>query len=347
MRARVRPQEQGEGEAFLGDRGEHQLSLLPRPLHRERCRVDHLGDEVVLVHVQAASGRAFEGDAGAEHLGEPVVVHGRDAQARLQLLAQRLAPRLGTEEAHAQREAAGRDAALGEGTGEGQRVARRAGEGRGLEIAHDHQLALQRPGGGRHHRGADALGTVVEAEPAAEEAVGEGDLHHVVLSHLTGGEHPGHALGPGPNVVGRVADDHRLAGGARRALDAHDVAQRHRKHVVGVGSPQVGLGGEGHVREVRERLHVLDLHSRALEGLPVECNVAARPVQRGLQAFDLHLREIPASHGLEFSVPDHRIRLYRSSIRRYSLPRYARCTSRLAESSAAVPSSTTCPVSIT
>ena len=54
-----------------------------------------------------------------------------------------------------------------------------------------------------------------------------------------------------------------------------------------------------------------------------------------------------AVHQFVFFVPDHRIHPYRSSIRRYSLPRYARCTSRLADSSAAVPSSTTCPVSIT
>ena len=70
-----------------------------------------------------------------------------------------------------------------------------------------------------------ALGAVVRAEAAGEEAVAVGDVDHVAGPPAGGADRARDQVGPGVDVVRRVADDGRLAGRARRGMDAHAPAR--------------------------------------------------------------------------------------------------------------------------
>jgi hypothetical protein len=72
----------------------------------------------------------------------------------------------------------------------------------------------------RDHRAAQALGAVVRAEAAGEQAIAVGNVHLVALAPPAARIERA-TVGPGVDVVLRVADHGRLAGGAAGGMQAH------------------------------------------------------------------------------------------------------------------------------
>ena len=139
---------------------------------------------------------ALAGDARTDHLGEPVVVGGRYAPALLYAGAQRVAARLGTEQAEAQGKAVAHSGLL-DRFAQVQRIRRRADEHGGAEVLHELDLARGVAGGVRPDERADALQPVVQAKAAGEHAVAEGHLGDVARHDPGGRRQPRHQLGPG------------------------------------------------------------------------------------------------------------------------------------------------------
>jgi hypothetical protein len=80
--------------------------------------------------------------------------------------------------------------------------------------------AARAAGAGRHDHRAQALGAVVEAEAAGEEAERRGDLDDVVARDAGRRVAARHHLAPLLDVGGRVRIQDRIAGGAARHVHA-------------------------------------------------------------------------------------------------------------------------------
>ena len=290
--------EADDGEALLRYGREHELPLLAGGQGPQGLPIDDLQYEVVLVDVEAVPLGALEGDAGADELGQAVIVECLQMEPPLDLFPHRLAPGLGPEEAGTEPKLLGMDAPIPQIRRDADGVARRADEGRGLVVAHDRHLPAQALARRGDHRGADLLGTVMEAEAGRRQVIVEGDLDEVVLGEVGGPQDPGDQGSPDGDVAGRVADDDRLSRGARGRMDPHDVLERHGEHPVGIARPQVLLRREGELRQVAGRLYLLDVHSEAGEALAVEGHVLAGAVEGRLEALYLDLLEVPAVDAL-------------------------------------------------
>src|SRR5690606_24310705 len=79
---------------LFGERGDDELAGMAFRDAAAGLGVDRLEKEVVLPAVKTVAGRTFAGDARPHDLGKAVDVDRGEAEALLELLAHRLAPRL-------------------------------------------------------------------------------------------------------------------------------------------------------------------------------------------------------------------------------------------------------------
>ena len=270
------------------ERREDELARLAVGERLERLGVDDLRVEVVLEDVQARAVGAVAADAGAGDLGEAVDVVRDEAGVLLDLVAHLLGPGLGAEDAVLQGHLLAEvDALLVAFVDDVQEVARRARDRGDAEVLHQHQLAVGVAAGDGQHRAAVGLGAVVQHEAAGEEAVAVGDLHDVVRRHAGHREAAHHAVRPDGDVVRRVRDADRLAGGAGGAVVADDLAVRRRLEAGRVLVPQVGLHRERQELDVLERLDVLGLHAALVAALAEERDALVGVLHDELQAVQL------------------------------------------------------------
>ena len=225
------------------------------------------------------------------------------AEARLDLHAELVGPRLGAVEADAQRQVLRTQAAVAGRVGQVHGVGRRAAQGGGAEVAHDLELPLGVAAGDGHHGAAEALGAEVQAEPAGEEAVAEGVLQEVARRHAAGGEGPGDQVGPHVEVAARVPDGGRVAGRAGAGVDAHHLVARPREHAERVVVAEVDLGGEGQVGDVAVAGHVAGLDAELVQLLAVEGDVVVGVLERRPQPLHLQLAQLRRRQGLGGRLP--------------------------------------------
>ena len=123
-----------------------------------------------------------------------------------------------------------------------QHVGRRHHDDVGLEVLDQLDLALGHAARHRHHGAAEALGAVVRAEAAGEQAVAVGDVDEVARPPARGADRARADLGPDLDVGLGVADHRGLAGGARGGVDPHHLLARHGEHAERIVPAQVVLG---------------------------------------------------------------------------------------------------------
>ena len=121
-----------------------------------------------------------------------------------------------------------------------------------LEIGDELHLPFGHAAGDRDHRAAEPLGAVMRAEPAGEQAIAVGDMNLHAGPSAGGADRARHQVRPVVDVGLGVSDHGRLAGGARRSVDADDPVLRHREHAERIIRPQVGLGRKREFRDVFE-----------------------------------------------------------------------------------------------
>ena len=106
----------------------------------------------------------------------------------------------------------------------------------------------------------------MDAQPPREQSVPVGVVDHVIGGGPAHGEGPGHHVGPQVYVRAGVRHHRRFAGGAAGCVDPHDVSQGDGQQAEGVVIAEVGLGGEGQLRQVVEGANVVGRHLPLLEG---------------------------------------------------------------------------------
>ena len=215
-----------------------------------------------------------------------------ERQALLDLRAQLVGPGFGAEDADAERGILRIETLPLHLVGDRQHVARRHHDDLGLEVGDELHLALGHAAAERNHREAEALGPVVRAESAGEQAVAVGHVHLVARARARGAHRARHDVRPGVDVLRGVADHRGLAGGARGGVDAHDLVHRHREHAEGIGLAQVGLGGERELRQVGERAAVAGFNAGGVEFLPEARHVVVRVRERPAQALELQAAQL-------------------------------------------------------
>ena len=151
---------------------------------------------------------------------------------------------------------------------------------------------------------ADCLGAVMDAESSGKKAVAKGDLEEVVMGNTRRYKNAGDQIGPGPDVLARVADDQGFAGCAGRRMNADHLAQGNRKHPVGIVRLHIVLGREGQTRQVGQRPHILRDDPEIQELLPIKGDVLVDAIERGLKTLQLKLLQLLSRHAFVDRIPD-------------------------------------------
>ena len=87
------------------------------------------------------------------------------------------------------------------------------------EVLQQEMMARGVARGDRHDGHADPLRPVVEAEPAREEPIAEGDVEEIAATRARRRQRTGHDLAPEVEIAGGIGGDGRLALGAGRRVD--------------------------------------------------------------------------------------------------------------------------------
>ena len=194
-------------------------------------------------------------DARAVNLGQAVDIEDFDAQLVRDAVTHLLAPALGADDALLQVELV-TQAALGDFLGEQKRVARRAGDDRGMQVLHHLKLLLSVAGTHRDRHGAQALAAKLEADACGPQAVTWGNLDTVEIGDARSSVAALKLDCPIGHVLGGVGDDDRRARRARRAVDTHDFLIGNRLQPERIYAAKVVLFREGKLLEVLLRAHV-------------------------------------------------------------------------------------------
>ena len=285
--------------ALAGECCHHQLAHLPGGLLLQGVLVDDFRQESVLGEVEAAAQVALAGDTGAGELGHAVVIRDGDAQVLLNALAHLLGAALAAQNAVLQ---AGVGlfgvGAFPDQLAQVQGIAGGGHQAGDAEVPQHHQLLFGVARGGGDDGGAHLLQAKVQAQGAGEQAVAKGDLDDVVAGDAAGGDDAGHEIGPVFNVLFGVGAHRGLARGARGGVDAHDVLHGHGQHAEGVVIPDVVLGGEGDVLDVRQGFNLIPAGDAGLaQALVVEGDVVVAVVHHPLEAPQLQGFNIRPLHG--------------------------------------------------
>jgi hypothetical protein len=141
---------------------------------------------------------------------------------------------------------------------------------------------------------AQALDAVVGAQATGEHAVAVGHMHHVARPATRGADGAGHDVCPVVDVALGVTHHHRLAGGARRGVQARHLAARHGEQPEGVVVAQIQLGHEGELGEISQGVQIVRMHTllKALlaVGLDVVVGVAHDHFRRSSWSAEISSR---------------------------------------------------------
>ena len=295
-----------ERAALAGERGKHELAVGAVGHGLERVRIDDLGIEVVLGHMQAVCRFAFHGHARSHDLGQTVHVAVLHAELAADVVAHRLGGGLGAEDHAGDREVIGGVVAhLDSGVSDVERVGRGARENVGFEVLHHLHLALGVAGGRRDDGTADGLAARMRAQTAREQAVAVGHLDGGVPRAAHHVDAAGEAVAPVLEVVLGMAHHRRLAGGARGRVDARHIVLADGEQTERVGVAHILLDDERELDEIVERLEIVGSDARLGERLTVELHVVVGMADGLLHALELQLTQLLDGHRLDFRLVVH------------------------------------------
>ena len=245
---------------------------------------------------------ALAGDAGAHDFGQAVDVDRLDAEPLLEIAAHRIAPRLRSEQAGPQGQAAEIDAHAGGDLRDIQRVGRCGAQHVGFEVLQQNDLPLGHAAGNRHHGAAEPLGAVMRAEAAGEEPIAVSVVDDVARQRAGGGERSRHEIRPAIEIALGITDHRRLAGCSRRGVNTQDIFSRHREHAEGVIFAKVRLQREWKTRDIGRRFQIGRRHLRGVEFLAVMRHMGISPLEGLSQTGRLQLAERRPRHRLDIGI---------------------------------------------
>jgi hypothetical protein len=129
----------------------------------------------------------------------------------------------------------------------------------------------------------------MRAQAAGEKAIAIRILHDVAGVQPAGGETAHHHRGPDIHILARVRHHDRLAGGAARRMQAHDILHRTGKQAEGIRVAQIGLGGKRQGGDVFETLQIAGLDAALLHARTVQRHGRPSPLDDAAQPAELQL----------------------------------------------------------
>ena len=97
----------------------------------------------------------------------------------------------------------------------------------------------------------------------------------------------GDNIGPVINIVLRITHHRRLAGGARRRVDAHHLLHRHRKGIKRIVVAQILLGGAGKLAQIAQLMKIVRMNARRVEFAAIHRHIVIGVLQGPLQTLGL------------------------------------------------------------
>jgi hypothetical protein len=280
-------------QCLLGQRRQHELALFAGREPRPGRRIDDLGEEVVLVEMQArAPVQALGRDAGAGHLRQAIHVQRRQPEPQLDLGAERRGPWLAAEDADLECQVVGTKAGFGDRLGDPQRVGGRREQRLRAQVVQECDLPRGHAARHRDDGRAEPLGALVEAQPAGEQAVAVGVVDEHPRMHAGHAQAARHELGPRLEVRACVADHRRPAAGPARGVDANELLASDREEAERVVVAEVGLGGEREARDIVEAGDVAGCrHAGRVEALPGRRDALEQSAHHSAQTVQLQRLE--------------------------------------------------------
>ena len=147
-------------------------------------------------------------------------------------------------------------------------IGRGAGQHRGAEVLHDHNLAFGIPAGHGDHRCSQTLGAVMCSKSAGKKTVTVGVVDDITLVDPGGDKGAGHQLGPDVDVFPGIADHGWFAGSAGGCMNPDDILHRRGKQAVGVAVSHILFEGKGQTLQIFQRLLRSRADTRLLEVIP-------------------------------------------------------------------------------
>ena len=260
---------------------------------------------MVLVDVGAVLQLAFVAHAGAHHLAQAIDIEALQAQALLNLLTHLLCPGLGSESAHTQFDLVFGNANLFHGLCQVKGIGRGTGNAGNPQVANQFGVLLRIAGRGRDHRSAHHLHAVVRTQAARKQAVTVGHGENVVAAHAVSGKAARHTLAPNADILAGVTHDGGVARGARRGVDADNLALGSRLQAKGIVVPKVLLGGERQFYDVIDGADIVRCQIHLLQLVAVEGYVVVNILHNLVKAFALERAHLVATHTFFVGIPNH------------------------------------------
>jgi len=171
------------------------------------------------------------------------------------------------------------------------------------EVHHNLQLAFGVAHTGGNSHGSHPLDAVVHAEAAGEKAVVDCILKDVLLLHSDHDEVPGHEVGPGLDILGRISHHCGLAGGTGRGMHPHHLLPGHGEEAEGIIVSQILLSCSGQAGDVRQALDVFWSYSRLLEFPVIKGDAIANFLCHALEPAKLQLLKLSPLHEFILWLP--------------------------------------------
>ena len=136
----------------------------------------------------------------------------------------------------------------------------------------------------------------MRAETAGEESVAVGDLHDVVARDTVHGQAARRAVRPDVEVALGLRDADRLAGRARGAVEAVDLAHRRGSEAIGVLVAEIRLLHERELGEVLERHEVAGLYAFLVAAAAEQRHALVLVGDELLKLGELHCAQLLDGH---------------------------------------------------
>ena len=215
---------------------------------------------------------------GPDDLRQPVEVHRHDAELLVERRAHRVRPRLAAEQPELEGQVVRTGPRVAQRLGDRERIGRRRDEDLAAQVDQQQRLTGREPRRDRDDGRAEALGALVKAQPAGEQAVAVGVVDEHPGTHAGDLHAARHHVGPHVEVGRRVGDDRRLAARPARGVDPRHLLARNGEQAERVVVAQVGLGRERQAPQIVQRCDVGRRRSRPRRA------GARRPAVRGAAA---------------------------------------------------------------
>jgi hypothetical protein len=214
--------------------------------------------------------------------------------------AERRGPRLAAEDAHLECQVVGAEARLGDRLADAQRIGGRGEQRLRAQVVQERDLPRGHAARHRDDGRAEALGALVEAQPAGEQPVAVGVVDDHPRVHAGHPQAAGHELGPRLEVRARVADHRPAAAGPTRGMDPNELLASDREEAERVVVVELGLGGERKACDVVEAGDVARRrHAGRVQALTRRRDALEQPAHHRAQTLELQRLEPLARRDLD------------------------------------------------